>query len=257
MIKAQSTKRSFNRNALSACTQLILLMGSLAAVDAHAGPNAKVYAPYVEYGETELELAGGGEYDDGEKGKQRYSLALGHGVTQYWFTEAFAKFEKQPGRAEQLKGYGWENIFQLAEQGEYWVDPALYLEYFFADSGVDKAEAKLLLGKDIGMTTNLLNLIFEREVGAGAGHEVEFEYAWETRWRASPSFEYGFQAFGSFGELGDLSGLSKQEHRIGPAVFGQVKLSNTTKFKYDTALTVGLTDATPDYTWRFNVEYEF
>ena len=57
--------------------------------------------------------------------------------------------------------------------------------------------------------------------------------------------------------VGDLSGLSKQEHRIGPAVFGQVKLSNTTKFKYDTALTVGLTDATPDYTWRFNVEYEF
>ena len=58
-------------------------------------------------------------------------------------------------------------------------------------------------------TKLLRNLIFEREVGAGAGHEVEFEYAWETRWRASPSFEYGFQAFGSFGELGDLSGLSK------------------------------------------------
>src|SRR3546814_8169219 len=85
-----------------------------------------------------------------------------------------------------------------------------------------------------------------------------FEYAWETRWRLNEKFEPGFQAFGELGEVKNFNSPSDQEHKLGPSVSGRFGLGALPgKLKYDVAYLVGLTDATPDGTFKSIIEYEF
>ena len=99
-------------------------------------------------------------------------------------------------------------------------------------------------------------MIFSKEIGDGA-EDVMLEYAWASRWRLSPYFQPGFEAFGEFGEIGDFPALRDQEHKIGPAAIGTVPLGNGAgKLHYEAAYLFGLTDETPDGAFRWLLEYE-
>ena len=65
-----------------------------------AGPADYVYYPSVEYGEREIDFKmGTAKAKDSEGGERESaaSLGFGYGVTPWWFTEAYLKYEKNPG----------------------------------------------------------------------------------------------------------------------------------------------------------------
>lgn len=242
--------------------------GALAPSLAAAGPAEKVYMPTVSYREWELEFRGGVQDWPGHDGDnaQQYVADIGYGIAPRWFTELAVSYSKEPGSAARVDEIEWENVFQLTEIGEHWMDVGLFAELARdREEGKNEVEFGPMFQKEFGRAQFNLNLLFKRELGssgADADEEgdvedeggTEFEYAWQWKWRGNPRFEPGLQGFGSLGKFGSLR---SEEAKLGPALFGRAALGNGRALKYDAALLVGTTRGTPDRTLRFQLEYEF
>jgi high-affinity iron transporter len=229
---------------------VLVLAASFAAPRAEAGPADEVYRPVVEYGETEIELRGGYIKDERKElnTTQAYVLDFGHGVTPWWFTEAVIELEKEPGASLEAEEVEWENIFQLSEPGEYFVDFG-----FFAEAKIPLEveypyglEAGPMFQKETGRLVNNLNVLVEYAFGNGFETEHEVGYRLQSRYRSGTAVEGGIQGFGE-----------EDAHLLGPAVFGGGRLGETYKYKWDAAMLAGLTDDAEDWRLRWQFELEF
>lgn len=256
---SRDSNRSVKTVAITACTSLIALFSLGHSEPTYA--SHKVYSPTVEMGETEIELRGHTTFDDrpAKDDKQKYIIEVGYGFTDYWFSSVFAEVEKEQNGEMEHAATAWENIFQLTEQGEYWVDVGIYFEYEYAQksNNNDKAEIKLLLEKASGSWVNTLNIIFERKLGDNAPDETELGYAWRTKRLISTGFEPALEIYGDTGEVGRPNHSADQDHRAGPVIGGEFRLGHANKLGYEIGYLFGLTDAAPDGTLKFSLEYEF
>lgn len=225
------------------------LAAGLTPPRAEAGPADKVYKPVVEYSETEIELRGGYIKDDGPANTtQAYVVDFGYGVTPWWFTEAVVEIEKLPGESLEAEEVEWENIFQLTEPGEYFVDLGLFAEAKIpTESGHPYAlEIGPMFQKEFGHLVTNLNVLAEREFGTNAAKETEVGYRFQARYRSDTALNLGVQAFGE-----------EDAHLAGPAVFGMGKMGQRSKYKWDAAVLAGLTDDAEDWRLRWELEFEF
>jgi len=227
-----------------------VLATALASPRAEAGPADKVYRPAVEFGETEVELRGGyiKDEDPAANTAQAYVLDVGHGVTTWWFTEAVLEMEKNPDDEFEVEELEWENIFQLSEPGEYFLDYGLFVEFKMPlENGLPYAvEAGPMFQNEIGRLVNNLNLLAEREFGDNALKETEIGYRLQSRYRSGTAVEFGVQGFGE-----------EDAHLLGPALFGHARLGEGYKFKWDAAALAGLTNDAEDFRFRWQFEFEF
>ena len=92
----------------------------------------KIYSPYVEAGELEIELQNGIDFDHNQDkdGKIQNKLSVGYGITDRWAAELYGVWEKSgvEGEEAQFTEVSLENRYQLFERGQYSVDVGLYLE---------------------------------------------------------------------------------------------------------------------------------
>lgn len=220
----------------------------------------KVYSPNVEQGELEIEAFGNYDFDsrDSKDGKWKQNYAVGYGVTDRWYTEVVAEIEHEPGEKTKYEATEWENRFQLTEQGEYWIDLGLYLEFKFPDESgkAEKIEGKLLLEKQFGEFVHRLNLTLEQEIGKNAEEDLEGGIQWATLYRVNQHFEPGFEYYADFGVLHHSSSFDEQSHLIGPVVRGKI---GDTPFSYEIGYLFGLSDAAQDGSikWVFEFEHYF
>ncbi len=234
-----------------------VILAALVAAPGQAHATKKVYTPYVEKGELEVEYKGRYEVDDDDDvdGKWVQKTGVGYGVTDYWFTEIYGEFEKE-GESDadaEFHAIEWENKFMLTEAGEYFVDVGLLTELVYNTSGgADKGEVKLLLAKDIGQTTHAANLILEREFGEDSSDETEAGFAWSSKYRLNESFEPGFELHSDFGALSDGPSYDEQKHMVGPVAYGHFG-----PVGYDVGVLFGISDAAPDATLKAILEYEW
>lgn len=245
-----------NKTTAMPAGMAILVLGVLGyASPAHA--TKKVYTPYVEAGELELESKTGYDIDDDSDvdGAWKEKLGVGYGVNEHWFTEAYVEFEHE-GESDAettMEAIEWENKFMLTNPGEYWADVGALVEYVYNTSGgVDKIEGKLLLAKATSNFDHAANIILERQIGEDASNDTEAGFAWNTQYRYSPQFEPGFELYSEFGSLSDGASYDEQKHQIGPVVKG--KLGDV---KYDVGVLFGASDAAPDASLKAILEYEF
>ncbi len=240
----------------------VILSGvAILGLPREAAAALKVYTPYVEKGEWELEARGNVDFDsrDEKDGLQKQKYALGYGVTDRWFTEVYGEVEKaRNGDNEDLNfrftSLEWENKFQLTEQGEYPVDVGFLLEYEVSaeDKHADKMEWAILLDKSVGKVENIANIIFEHEVGGGHTNETEAGFAWSSRYRMSPHFEPGFEYHAGFGGLNEGKSFNEQKHQVGPVFYGEIVKG----VKYDIGYLFGVSDAAPEGTLKWIIELE-
>jgi len=217
----------------------------------------KVYSPHIEAGELELEARGSVDYDsrDSKNDKQKQKYAIGYGFTNWWFTEIYGEIEKGAGEgAFEFTATEWENRFQLTEPGQYWVDVGLYVAYEASseEDTDDKVEGKLLLEKSVGQSTHILNLILEKRVWADADEELEGGLAWGSRYRWREYLEPGLEFHSDFGVLNEGLSFSEQTHQAGPVVYGKIG-----HVKYDIGYLFGVTDAAPEGSLKWIMEYEW
>ncbi|HEX7928098.1 MAG TPA: hypothetical protein VF678_10930 [bacterium] len=226
---------------------------------AHAG--FTVHMPNVVKGEKEIEisLAGTRDSDKALDNNGVYNIALGYGVTNFWKTELEFEAEKPNGEKTDLSEVAWENTFQLTEPGQYWLNVGFFAEYAWPQHSGAHPDIKAgpILQMEIGRSIHTVNLFVEREVGTHAEHTVEMSYAWQSRFRMLEHLDAGFEIFGEPGEFGKPDALDDQQLIAGPVLYGAFKPSNHTKLVYEVGYLFGGTKASPDGTWKVNVEFEF
>lgn len=232
---------------------------SLCLQTAVAGPADYIYLPNVEYGEREIDFKFGSASGKDQDRLSAASIGFGYGVTQRWFTEVYAKYQKAGGEKTEFDAFEWENKFQLTETGQFPVDIGLITEIERPKDRTEGYEFKWgpLFQTDVGKVQLNANLLFQRNYRAETPNDTQFGYQFQAKYRWQPQFEFGLQAFGETGKWDHWDKAAEQNHRVGPAIFGKLSLGGRQVIKYNAAYLFGTTSASPDHTFRLQTEYEF
>jgi hypothetical protein len=237
------------RHATALFALLLAAVGTAARAD-----DFIVYSPHIDRGVSEVELRGfdTGDGRPGFDGQSASELSFSHALTGWWKPEVYvAEYEKNPGGNEGLVGYEFENTFQFTEPGEYWVDTGFLasLELPNAKGEKDTLEFGPLFEKTVGRFDHRLNLIWEKEIGAGASRHYEFRYAYSGTYAMSEGFQPGIEFYGR---------PDDRAYQVGPVVRGEWHPPGTTgEIEYRFGLLQGINASAPRRTWLLQVEYEF
>ena len=231
---------------------------------AMAGPSDYVYVPSVEYGEREIDFKAGGWRPRNENVRQSAaSLGFGWGATPWWFTEAYVKYEKESGERFRYDAFEWENKFQLTEPNQFAVDVGLITEIEIPrarrEEGYEFKVGPLFQG-DVGAVRWNANLLFERVFRGQSDRPrvTEMGYQLQAKYKVRRSLEVGAQAFGELGKWNHWEPRDEQVHRVGPAVFGKLKLGEGREaIRYNAAILFPASRAAPTQAFRVQAEYEF
>jgi hypothetical protein len=234
-----------------------LVATALSAV-AWAGPADYVFVPAVEYGEQEIDIKFGSADSAGEPGLQASSIGFGYGAKPWWFTEFYAKYKREGGRTF-FDAFEWENKFQLTETGKYPVDVGWIVELERPKDRTEGNELTMgpLLQAERGRLQLNANILVQRIFDSRDSDATELGYQWQAKYRWRQELEWGAQGFGEVGDWMRWEPSALQNHRWGPAIFGKFALGGRRAIRYNAALLLGLTDGSPDRTFRLQVECEF
>jgi len=257
MINHSPTK--FKVKSLMGVVMATLVIATVVFIKpAHASD--KIYSPYVDYGEFELEYRGHITQDSAaaKNNNEKHRVDIGYGFTDYWSSAIVGQWEKTPGTGREFVATGWENIFQLTNQGEHWMDVGLYLEYELAknSSAADKVETKLLLEHPGIEFVHTANIILEREIGTNSSNATSLEVFWRTKYRWKKTLEPALEIYSKFGEIGNAGHFDTQNHKMGPVIMGEFPLNGGSKLKYEFGYLFGLSDAAANGTWKWVIEWE-
>ena len=238
---------------------MVAALASWPALTHAFDPDEYVAMPGVEYGEREVELRLGTASKSGEPRASAGSISFGYGAMPWWFTEVYAKFNREGGQSTRFDAFEWENKFQLTEPGEHFVDLGFLVEIEVPHDRAEGYELRIgpLLQKDFGLVQVNFNPLLERHFHSDEGETTELGYQWQVKYRWRPEFEFGAQGFGEVGKWNDWSPAREQEHVLGPAIFGKFALGGRNVFRYNAAVLFKASSAAPDHTLRAQLEYEF
>lgn len=244
-------------NLAGAACALALVLQSLPA---QAGPADYVYTPTVEYGEREIDLKyGTAKSRDGTR-ESAFSTGVGLGVNEWWFTEFYGKWHKEPGDRTSFDAWEWENKFQLTQTGRYPVDVGFIVELERPKDRSEGYEVRwgpLLQTEISSMWQANLNLLVTKHYRASSPSPAELGYQWQLKYRYKAELEFGAQGFGGVGPLAHWAPASEQTHIAGPAIFGKFRVGQKQVIKYNAAVLYGLNHGAPRNTFRMQAEYEF
>ncbi len=235
--------------------------GLAAASAAHA--DFTIHPPIVEYREFEVEHNGSYTFDPNPANKHNETgtLEIGYGLLPWWGTEvefAWSRTASDPPR--RLDEINWENTFQLAEQGEYWLDPGIFAEVGKSTrvGNTHHLEVGPTLQKQWGNTVHTVNLLFEHPFGPDNDEKsINFNYAWQSLWTWKREFQPGFEIFGDVGPVDRAPGIRDQQLRAGPVAYGKIDIgSGLGELKYGLGYLLGLTHATEKGALKWNLEWE-
>jgi hypothetical protein len=242
---------------------LCLVICQSIATAGHAGSlgaSDYVYTPSVTEGEREIDLkAGTAKSRDGSR-TSATSLGLGYGVNSFWFTEVYIKAKRESPDNWRYDAFEWENKFQLTETGKYPVDVGLIIEL---ERPHDRAEGYELRFGPLFQTelsrsvVANLNVLFGKNYRTVTPAPTELGYQWQLKYRWKPELEVGAQGFGRLGPVQNWLPGEQQEHKLGPAVFGKVRLDGRSALRYNAAWLIGVNNNTARNTFRLQAEYEF
>jgi hypothetical protein len=216
----------------------------------------KIDSPNVEKGELDFEYSGFRSFD-GAKDKnnlQESEALIAYAPTARWEVDVGGFFSKAPDQSFQADGVLLENFFQFFEKESHWIDSGVMIaltDSTHADLA-SSAEVKLLLEKDIGKIVNIVNLGLEQEIGVHASGGPDRTFQWSAQYTISGSFSPGLEAQSDFGRTNEGLSFNKEQHYIGPAVYGTL----LDQFHYEVAYLAGVSPAASDSAVRFLFQYQ-
>ncbi|HEY8568502.1 hypothetical protein [Microbulbifer sp.] len=209
----------------------------------------KVYDPYVEPQETEIEWRAVRTRDSDEEelnGLWQHHFSVGYGFSDHWFGEIYAIGEKRPGEGFDIEAAELEAKWQLTEQGEYSADWGMLFELERKyEENQWEAAATVIAAKDWGRWTGIGNFALIYEWGREED-EFETEFRGQMRYRYTEKFEPAVELYAAEDLLG-----------VGPVALGAWRLEEGRQFRWELGLIFGITDESPDQSLRLLWEYEF
>lgn len=224
------------------------------------GASDYVYTPGVTEGEREIDFKIGTVRARNGSSTSATSLGLGYGVNSFWFTEIYVKAKRESPGNWSYDALEWENRFQLTETGKYPVDVGLIVEI---ERPRDRSEGyELRFGPlfQTELTQSVvanINVLFGKNYRTTTPAPMEAGYQWQLKYRWQPELELGAQGFGKLGPLQNWLPGDQQEHKLGPAVFGKIRLDGRRAIHYNAAWLLGANSNTARNTLRMQAEYEF
>ncbi len=243
-----------------ATTALAALLLSPAVVT--AGDKLMVEIPHVDAGAIEIGLRGQivADGNDQVNGAQTWKLGAGMGISEHWFSEIYAEYEKEAEEdGYKVEFYEWENLWSLTEPGRYWTDFGIIAEYAHATDPDVKDAYKLmpLLQARTGPGELALNFGFERNKSENGTTALQFGYGWQYRWSGDRARQFALEGYGQVGDALDWNRWAQQIHQWGPAVTGKIMSAPDAGWEYRLGLYFGLNALSPAKALLAAIEYEF
>ena len=210
----------------------------------------KVYHPYVQPGEREIEWRWLYEKDNDDPAKdnaQTHKLAYGQSINEYWFAEVYLIGQKNRQHDFKLTAVELEALWQITEQGEYDADFGMLFEVEHnRETHVSEIATALLIEKEWNKWVGTANLYLIYEWGSKIDNEFETAMALQAKYRYSRALEPAIEFYSSDDSEG-----------IGPVLMGNFRLSGKKQIRWETGVIFALDNETADQTYKFLVEYEF
>ena len=207
----------------------------------------RIYDPYVQPLETEIEWRSILQSDDDLGDFQRHALGFGRSLSDRWSAELYAIGTKTSGENLDLDVFELEFKWQLTEQGEYAFDWGMVFELEReVNEAIWEMGASLVSARDFGRWSAIANLGLLYEWGSGVDNEFETQLHIQTRYRYKESLEPAVELH-----------VGQDTAALGPAFTGLYRLSPGKKLRWNAGVFWGLDDETPDRTYKLNLEYEF
>ena len=209
----------------------------------------KIYHPYVQPGERELELRTVIENNASSPAGDQRTLRLGYGqsFTERWFGEVYLIGSANDDDSFRLSAFEIEALWQLTEQGEFSADWGMLFELEKEkDESVAEASAAVLVEKEWGRWTGTANLYGIYEFGSDVDNEFETALGLQARYRKSRHFEPAIELYKGEDTFG-----------IGPVLLGSHPLGRGRQLRWEAGLIFGIDSDTPDQVFRGLLEYEF
>lgn len=231
----------------------------LHAANVAAGPADYVHTPTVEKGETEFGMKAGSLRTSPGTRDSAIAFGIGHALTKWWATELYLLYDRRNNEGTSLDAFEWENTFQLTPTGKYSFEAGFLTELERSRDHFEGYELVFgpLLQRDFGPLRANLNLLFSHEFGTEEKQSTQFGYQAQARYPFNRHFSMGLQAFGEMGKWSRWSSRDAQSHRLGPAVFGVVRLGEEYQLRYDAAILFEMAGITGGRTFRTALSYEF
>jgi hypothetical protein len=188
--------------------------------------------------------------------RSAHDVSLDYGVTNAWRLSGVLKLENPVHEDFRVARTAVENIWVLRPVpkaggvGVAW--------FTSVEASIDPASTNAsLFGPIIQVErekfTLTANPFFEKTFGRNRVECIALNYGWNVKYKLNDSLAIGAEGFGLIESLGEDRPLAEQQHRLGPALFATLKLSEDLTITPDIGLFFGLTEATPSLTLKFNV----
>ena len=194
-------------------------------------------------------------------GKQKYGFGVG--FTDRFFVEVEGHLKKGADGQNHFNAFEIESRYEFTDTKAFdetpnLIDVGLLVGIKLPKKRTDsyELESRLLLYKRSGRLRNTFNFIIEKEFGNGKSDQVEVGYANQFRYKLTPNIQPGLEFFGRFGEIGDLS-YTKQQHNLGPGIFGFIPVKDGVSLKYEFTYLFGMTEPAPNKTLKWLTEFEY
>ena len=230
---------------------LLLLLTLPVCFQAHGDGTSidKVYHPYVQLLEREIEYRTLYEQDSDNRidGRKRHRLGYGQALSDQWFVELYLTGTDGPGSDLELESYELEVKWQLTEQGEYENDWGLLFELEKEhNDNIWEASSTLIVLHEWSdwIATGNFSVIYEW--GNDFDNEWETAFAGQLRYRNSEQIEPGIEFY-----------QSQDTQGVGPVVTGLWRLGDGKKLNWEFGAILGTNNDTANVNWKFDLEYEF
>lgn len=229
---------------------LLIVLSSLPiTVFADGNVVDKVYHPYVDALANEIEYRS--VFQEQQKGlnnpREIHQLSFGRSFGSNWFGELYVVGAKSRAGSFDADALELEFKWQLTEQGEFAVDVGMLFEYEQkTEDDIQEFMTGLLLEKEFGRWSGTANLFVKEEWGNDIRGEFETAAALQARYRHARNFEPALEFY-----------AGQNAVALGPAVLGSAIVGMRKSVSWEAGVMFGMSNSSPDTTFRMLLEFEF
>jgi len=236
---------------------------ALAVLSSAASAQFYVRSPEVDKGEAELEEHGAlysGPGED-ERLRQSHEIEGKYGITERFEAILEGELEQPIGgdlQGEAMELGGQYEIIERHGDGLGFAFRTLY-EFALPDNAPDEILfgplAKFVRGPD----SATINTFFVGQVGDHVEIDsLELKVNWRLMHEFSESWALGVEGYTEIEDLAHAGSFDDQSHRLGPVVYYEFpQAEGRPEWKATGGVLFGVSDATSDFTYKFDLEVEF
>lgn len=237
--------RGWPRAARESGLVFMLMLSRMAIADGVAID--RVYDPYVQPLETEIEFRSIVATDDNIPDTRKHLLGVGRSISDRWAAEIYVVGSATRDDDLAVDAYEFELKWQITEQGEYAFDWGAVFELEReVEENVWEFSATALSARDFGRWTAIANAGLVYEWGGGIENELETELRMQARYRYREMLEPAMELH-----------LGQDTAALGPALTGLYRFVPGKKLRWEAGAFWALDDNTPDQVLKFSFEFEF